>query len=116
MILAIANDNVTGGSNGDTLESFELAIAASPATKGLQERAFRGKYLYTIVSWIRDYNKALIIDGDATRKLELTLVRTLGTESRYDPAVHVEYLNSMVVPVADYHAICVAHRDVMRMF
>lgn len=116
VILAVADDDVAGGGDGDALETLELAVAAAPAAVGLEEGAVRTEDLYAIVAGIGDHDVALVVDGDAPRELELTVVRALRAEGRQHAAVNVEYLDAVIVAVANNHSVRVAHRDVMRVF
>lgn len=116
MILAIADDDVTGRCDGNTLQTLEFTVTATPSAKRLEERPLRAEYLYSVVARVGDHDVTLVIDSDTPWKLELTLVGALRPERGQHTTVHVEYLDTMVVPVAHDHAIRVAHRDVMRMF
>lgn len=116
MILAIADDDVTGRRDGDTLQALEFTVTATPAAERLQERALWAEDLYSVVTGVCDDDVALVVDSDASWELELTLVGALGSEGGQHAPVHVEYLNTMVVAVADDHAVRVAHRDVVWMF
>lgn len=116
MILSIADDDVSGRSDGDTLEALELPVAAAPTAEGAEKTALRCEYLYAIVARVRDNYEALIVDRHATGKLELSLLGALGAEGRQHTPVDVEYLDPVVVAVADYDTIRAAHRYVMRMF
>lgn len=115
MILAVADDDVAGGGDGDALEAFELAVAAAPAAVRLEEGTVRTEDLYAIVAGIGDDDVTLIVHGNAPRELELPVVRALRAEGRQHAAVDVEYLNAVIVTVADDHSIGIAHRDVMRV-
>lgn len=115
VILAVADDDVAGGGDGDALEALEFAVAAAPAAEGLEEGALRAEDLYAVVAGVGDDDVALIVHGDAPRELELALLRALRAEGGQHAAVHVEYLHAVVVAVADDHPVRVAHRDVMRV-
>lgn len=74
VILAVADDDVAGGGDGDALEALELAVAAAPAAEGLEEGALWAEDLYAVVAGVGDDDVALIVHGDTARKLELTLL------------------------------------------
>lgn len=74
MILAVADDDVAGGGDGDSLKTFEFAVAAAPTAKGLEEGAIGAEDLYAIVAGVSDDDVALIVHRDAPRELELAFV------------------------------------------
>lgn len=74
MILAIADDDVTGRCDGNTLQTLEFTVTATPSAKRLEERPLRAEYLYSVVARVGDHDVTLVIDSDTPWKLELTLV------------------------------------------
>lgn len=82
MILAIADDNVAGGGDSDSLETFEFAVAAAPAAKGFEESAIGAEDLYAVIAGISNDDVALIVHGNTPWELKLALIRAFRTERR----------------------------------
>lgn len=74
MILAVADDDVASGRNGDALEAFKFAVAAAPATEGFQESTVGTEDLYAVIARVGNDDVALIVHGNAPRELKLALV------------------------------------------
>lgn len=82
MILAVADNDVAGGSDCDPLEAFEFTVTAAPAAERFEEGTFRVKYLYAIVARISNDDIALVVHGNTPRELELAVIRALRAEGR----------------------------------
>lgn len=49
MIFALADDDVSGGSDGNALEALKFAVAAAPVAKSSEENSFGRENLYAVV-------------------------------------------------------------------
>lgn len=120
MIFSIADQYIAIRHDGDALKSFELWIARTPGSEGLQETAIRIEYLDAVVAWIGHEHVSLIVYCHATGiqhlsnqedmiglqsdfcnillgiyvpwKFKLTIFRTFGTEGREYFSIDVENL------------------------
>ena len=66
MILTIAHQNISIGHDGNTFQTLEFGVAATPWAEGTQETAIWMKYLYAIVAWIGDNDESLVINGNTS--------------------------------------------------
>lgn len=68
VVFTVADENVSVGHNGYTLQAFEFTVSGSPASKGSQERTIGMEDLNAVVAAISHKDVTLVIHSHASEK------------------------------------------------
>ena len=113
MIFPVTDHYISIGKNAQPFNPFELTVLTAPAAKHGVIATISPKYLHPVVSTVRHYHEALVIDGNAAGKLHLASQDSRDTERKEEVTVDAEDLYSVVAAVTDIHLVVRAHRHIV---